>query len=137
MLTEQENLILNESLSYLDAFIQDSGCFYPFAMIMDKRGDIFSIDPNIDDEFPDSETVIQTIEEYINDEYKQQNSNYTLTIICIDVFIHETINGEQTKRNAIEIRLISPESKKVYHLGYGITEDNKLVIGDFINNKEN
>lgn len=136
ILTKQENIILNESLLYIEKFIQNSGSFYPFAMIMDKNEETFSIDPGIDEEFTDSETVIHIIEEYVNNEYKRDN-NYTLTIICVDTFIHEIINGNKTKKDAIEIRFIAPAYKKMHYLGYETTVNNKLVIGDFIHIEDN
>lgn len=131
-LTKQEKQILEESLLYVKAFVEDSGNFYPFAMIMDTNEEIFSLAPELEDDFPESETIINVIEEAIGKEYDKNNNNYILSIMCIDVFVYEAINGSDVKRSAIEIRFIAPDYKAVHYLEYYIQLNNKLSVGNFI-----
>jgi hypothetical protein len=130
-LTIAENKMVVSSLQYIKSFIKEMGTFYPFAMLMDKNEIIKSIFPDIEDEFPTSKYLIDLYNETFSKEFANIATNYILSVICIDVFIHEDINGIHIKRNAIEMQFTSREYKKTVQLFYEINTNNEIIFNEW------
>jgi hypothetical protein len=130
-LTTLENQLVKESLIYLKSFIEDMGEFYPFAMVIDKKGIISSVFPNIENEFPTTQYLIDLYNETFEKEYSNKATNYVLSIICIDVFIHENINNNDVKRNAIEMRFMGIDYRKTVWLFYEIDKNNAVIFHEW------
>ncbi|MBK5722870.1 hypothetical protein JGH11_18525 [Dysgonomonas sp. Marseille-P4677] len=114
-----EELLINSIIPYLECFLKEDQSFYPFAMIMDKDEIANVVSPEIDDEYPTSEYLINLYEQGIKKEYKKNRNKYVLAVICIDVFV----NSEASKQNAVEFRLISPYMEKKIYLKYTIKDN--------------
>jgi hypothetical protein len=130
-LTASENQLVQESLIYLKSFIEDMGEFYPFAMVMNKKGIINAVFPNIEDEFPTTQYLINLYNETFEKEYSNKATNCVLSIICIDVFIHDNINNNDVKRNAIEMRFMGVNYKKTVQLFYEIDKNNTVIFQEW------
>ncbi|MDR1199210.1 MAG: hypothetical protein LBK94_09425 [Prevotellaceae bacterium] len=130
-LTVYENQLVKESLIYLKSFIEDMGEFYPFAMVMDKKEIINAVFPNIEDEFPTTQYLINLYNETFEKEYSNKATNYVLSIICIDVFIHDNINHNDVKRNAIEMRFMGINYKKTVQLFYEVDKNNTVIFQEW------
>ncbi|GAB6013053.1 hypothetical protein [Viscerimonas tarda] len=131
-LIDDELRIINETKGFLNAFLKEMKGFHPFAMIMDNEGIIYSLEHEIKDEYPDPNMLIDLYERTFRNEIKETESEYKLGIICIDVFIHEQINGIDTKRDAIEMRLVGATYRKKAVLFYKITEVNEVIFQELV-----
>ncbi|OJU41044.1 MAG: hypothetical protein BGN96_02615 [Bacteroidales bacterium 45-6] len=115
-ISSKEKFIIEESYPYLEAFLLEDDSFYPFAMILTNKMIARPIDPDIQEEFPSSEYLIDLLEYQIRQRlYEEQ---YILGVICIDLLFDSNQNG-------VEFRLISSSSEKKLYLKYTI-EDNKV-----------
>jgi hypothetical protein len=131
-LTNDELRIINEAKGFLNAFLKEMKGFFPFAMIMDNMGTIYSLEHEVEEEHPNPNSLIDLFERTFNNEIKETESEYKLGIICIDIFIHEQINGIDTKRDAIEIRLVGTTYQKKVVLFYEITEVNEVIFQELV-----
>lgn len=118
-----EALIANEVKKYSKVFLENMGGFYPFAIAMKKDKQIVSIGAYEGHEFPESQSLISLLEKSIPEEILK--NNYIIAAICIDIFIHETINGVDAKKDAIEMRFINSSSSYIAYMPYII--DNGIV----------
>lgn len=107
------------------------GGFYPFAIGMNESDEIFSIGAYEGNEFPMSLELIDLLERSINTEIS--NNKISLSAICIDIFLHETIDGIKTKRNAIEVRFMSAIAQYTKHLLYDISTDGSVIFLNIAN----
>ena len=130
-LTKDENELIKASLPHLKLFINEMQGFYPFAMIMDNKKKISSTAPEIEDEYPNSQYLIDFYEECFKNEFNKLNCEYCIALICIDIFIHEKIDNIDMKKNAIEFRLITSLYRKTVRLFYEINDKNEVVFMDW------
>lgn len=112
-----EQLLIDNAIPYLECFLKENQTFYPFAMMMDNDMNVSIISPDINNEYPTSEYLINLYEQGIKNAYDKNKSEYILAVICIDVFISSEANNKQ---NAVEFRLISPITEKKLYLKYTI-----------------
>jgi len=103
----------------------------PFAIGMKENNEIFSIGAYEGNEFPMSQVLIDLLEKSINKEIS--NKKISLSAICIDIFLHEIIDGIKTKRNAIEIRFMSATNQNTKHLIYEIGADGFVAFSNLTN----
>lgn len=101
---EYEELICEEIKKLTAIFLKEAGEFYPFAIGIDTSKQIYSIAASNEEEFPDSQTLIDILENNIPLDIIE--SKYLLGGICLDIFKYENIDGIQVKKDAIEIRFI-------------------------------
>jgi len=127
---KQEEAIIKEIKRYFKGFIEKMGGFYPVAIGMNENNEIFSIGVYEGNEFPMSQVVIDLLEKSINKEIS--NKKISLSAICIDIFLHETIDGFKTKRNAIEIRFMSATNQNIKQLIYEIATNGSVIFSDLI-----
>jgi hypothetical protein len=132
ILIDDELLLIENSKKYLTAFLEDSGSFFPFAMIMDNNDIIYPLEHRVEEEYPNPNSLIELYEQTFCNEIKEKQSEYKLGILCIDIFIHETIDGVDSKRNAIEIRLIGSTYQKKVVLFYDMTDAYEIVFQELI-----
>jgi len=132
VLIDDELLLIENSKKYLTAFLLDSGEFFPFAMIMDNKGIVYPLEHEVKEEYPSSSSLIDLYERTFNNEIRESASEYKLGILCIDVFINEMIDGNSTKRSAVEIRLIGMTYIKKVVLFYNITENNEVIFQELV-----
>ncbi|MEI6697266.1 MAG: hypothetical protein WCO13_14525 [Bacteroidota bacterium] len=132
-LNRNENNLIKASLPYLKSFINEMNGFYPFAMIMDNNKKIRSISPDVEfeDEYPNSQYLIELYEKGIENEFKKLDSEYDIAILCIDTFLNEKIDNVELKKNAIELRLITSSNRKSIKLIYSII-NNEVIFMDWI-----
>lgn len=104
------------------------GGFYPFAFAMDRDRQIVSIGASDGGEFPESQDLINLLEKSIPEDIMK--GQYILAAICIDIFIHKDIDGIATKKDAIEMRFISPTYRKTVQLIYELDSNNKVIFKD-------
>lgn len=115
-LTLNEKALLEAALPFLEDFLQEMGEFYPFAMIMDKNGVISSLKPDIDEEYPTSDYLIQLYETGIQKAFSSKTSKYRNAIICISIIIHD-----KEDKNAVECRFLQrDQSLRKYYIYYEI-----------------
>ncbi len=124
-MTKEENRIIEASKPYLQKFIEEMKGFYPFAMMMDKTGEINPLYPEIEETLPDPEYLINLYEKGVYKEYSKKDNIYILSVICVDIFIHTISN---TKDNAIEFGFLSPTYQIKYQLIYEIDRNNKVIF---------
>jgi len=127
-LIDDEISLIERSKEYLNAFLSESGIFYPFAMIMDNAGITYPLEHEITEEYPDSNSLIDLYERTFDNEIKKGNE-YKLGILCIDVSINSTNN---TKRDAIEFRLVGATYQKKLVQYYEITETNEVFLQELV-----
>lgn len=101
---EYEELICEEIKKLTAIFLKEAGEFYPFAIGIDTSKQIYSIAASNEEEFPDSQTLIDILENNIPLDIIE--GKYLLGGICLDIFKYENIDGIQVKKDAIEIRFI-------------------------------
>ena len=70
VLIDDELFLIEESKKFLKAFLLDSGNFLPFAMIMGNEGIIYPLEHEVEDEYPDSNSLIDLYERTFNNEIK-------------------------------------------------------------------
>jgi len=117
-----EQLLIDSTIPYLECFLKEDQSFYPFAMIMDNRETVSIISPQIEEEYPTSEYLIDLYEQGIKKEYEENGNRYVLAVICINVFV----NSGKSKQNAVEFRLLSPSTEKKLYLKYTINDSHIL-----------
>ena len=132
VLINDELLLIEDSKKYLTAFLLDSETFYPFAMMMDNEGFVYPLEHTVEEEYSNSSSLIDLYEKTFSNEIKEVESEYKLGILCVDVFIHSTIDGINTKRSAIEIRLVGNTYKKKVVLFYKKTEENQVLFQELV-----
>ena len=132
VLINDELYLIENSKEYLNVFLSDSGAFSPFAMIMDKNGIAYPLEYEIKEKHSDPNSLIALYEQTFINEIKAIESEYQLGIICIDVFILSTINGTNTKRNAVEIRLIGTTYQKKIVLFYETAENREVIFQELV-----
>jgi hypothetical protein len=129
-INKDEMLVIGEVKKYSNVFLESMGGFYPFAIVMKKNKQITSVAASDGEEFPDSQSLIDLLERSLSKE--RRNGKYILAAICIDIFVHDNINGIKTKKNAIEIRLVGTTYQKKVILYYQITEENEVIFQELI-----
>ena len=120
VLIDDEIRLIDAAKEYLTAFLMDSGEFYPFAMIMDKNGEIYPLEHEVTEEYPDPRSLIWLYEQTFFNEIKK---DYTLGILCINVLANLNGNGLEVKRDAVEIGLYGKNYKKDLLLYYQLSEN--------------
>ena len=121
---KQEENIIQEVKRYSKRFIEKMGGFYPFAIGMNDKNEIFSIGAYEGNEFPKSQDLINLLEKSINTEIS--NRHIILAAICIDIFLYQTVERVKFKKNAIEIRFMSASGNKIEHLIYELSVNNSV-----------
>jgi hypothetical protein len=130
IINEQEEPIINEIKRYSKRFIEKMGGFYPFSIGMNENNEIFSIGAYDGNEYPMSQNLIELLEKSINAEIS--DNKISLSAICIDIFLNETIDNIKTKKNAIEIRFLSKTYRNTKYLVYDFTRDGKVLFLNII-----
>jgi len=125
-LSENEMLIVNGVKEYSSVFLENMGGFYPFAIGLEKNKQIVSIGASDGSEFPEAQDLINLLEKSIPKNIKEKK--YILAAICIDIFIHENVEGIDTKKDAIEIRFVAPSYRKTVQLVYELGTNNKVTF---------
>ena len=125
-LSANEMLIVNGVKEYSSVFLENMGGFYPFAIGLEKNKQIVSIGASDGSEFPDAQDLINLLEKSIPKNIKEKK--YILAAICIDIFIHENVEGIDTKKDAIEIRFVAPSYRKTVQLVYELGTNNKVTF---------
>lgn len=115
-LTQTEKTLLEAALPFIEGFLQEMGEFYPFAMIIDRNGVVSSLQPDIDEEYPISDYLIQFYETVIQKTFSSKSTKYQDAIVCINVIIHD-----KEDKNAIECRFLHKgQSLHRYYIDYEI-----------------
>lgn len=120
VLIDDEIRLIDAAKEYLTAFLMDSGEFYPFAMIMDKNGEIYPLEHEFTEEHPDPRSLIRLYKQTFSNEIKTE---YTLGILCVNVLVNTNSNGLDKKRDAVEIGLYGKSYKKNVLLYYELREN--------------
>lgn len=128
---KQEEAIIREIKRYSKRFLEKMGGFYPFAIGINKNNEIFSIGAYEGNDFPMSQELIDLLEKSIKNEISKRK--IAISAICIDIFINETIEGFETKKNAIEIRFMSATIQKTNHLVYEISSEGSVIFSTLLN----
>ena len=125
-LIDDEIYLIERSQEYLHKFLSEFGTFYPFAMIMDNERNIYPLEHEITEEYPNPNSIIDLYERTFENEIIKGNE-YKLGILCIDVLI-----GSDAKRDAIEIRLTGAKYRKKLVQYYEITESNTVIFQELV-----
>jgi len=125
-LSENEILVVNGVKEYSNVFLENMGGFFPFAIGLQKDKQIVSIGAYDGRELPESQDLVNLLEKSIHKDIIEKK--YILAAICIDIFIHEKIEGIDTKKDAIEIRFVAPSYSKTVQLIYELGTHNKVIF---------
>lgn len=112
-LTEKEEKIAINALEYVNEFLSEMHSFYPFAMLMDKNNNIFSLAPDIENEYPSDGYLIELYKRGIYNQYSISDI-YILEIICSDILIKK----KENYCKAISIEIIAPDYIKKTMIDY-------------------
>jgi hypothetical protein len=132
VLIDDELLLIENSKKYLTAFLVNSGTFFPFALIMNNEGIIYPLEPEVVEESIEPTVLIDLYERTFSNEIKKIESEYKLGILCVDIFIHATIDNVNTKKSAIEIKLVGATYQKKVVLFYQITEAREIIFQELV-----
>jgi len=113
-LTKNEIKLIEFAIPYLKIFLSEMDGFYPFAAVMDNSGEIYSLEPDINEEFPNAQYLIELYKTGFEIEYKKEVKDYILAIICID----EIINEDNSKYDAVQVYIMAPDYNKIIHIKY-------------------
>lgn len=91
---ENEKLLLQHILQCAGAFLEAHKEFYPLWY---------------GNEFPNSQDLISLLEKSLSSGINE--GNYLLCAICYDIYLKETINGMERKRDAIKVCFIANDRK--------------------------
>lgn len=117
-LTLDERALLDAALPFIEQFLQEMGEFYPFAMVMGKNGVISSLKPDIGEEYPTSDYLIQLYEKTIKRAFLLNAFEYHDAIICINVIIHD-----KKDQDAVECRFLHKQGNlHKYYILYEIRD---------------
>ena len=132
VLIDDEVIIIDSAKEYVTVFLEKYGTFYPFAMIMDAKGNTYPLEHEIIEEHPLPQSLIKLYEQTFYNELKK---NYILGILCIDVFVNTKKNSITIKRDAVEIRIYGRNYKKKILLFYRISKERKIIYQELIGNE--
>ena len=132
ILIDDELSLIEKSKEYLNVFLLKSGTFYPFAMIMDNEGIVYPLEHEIEEEYPNPSSLIDLYERTFDNEIKTTENEYKLGVLCIDVSINSTENGINTKRSAIEYRLVGTTYQKKLVQYYEIAGTSEIIFQEFV-----
>ncbi|SHF05344.1 hypothetical protein [Dysgonomonas macrotermitis] len=118
---ENEKLLLQHILQCGGAFLEAHKEFYPFGMAMGYDFEIYTIAASDGNEFPNSQDLISLLEKILSSGINE--GNYLLCAICYDIYLKETINGMERKRDAIKICFIANDHKNEVVLPYIFTSE--------------
>ena len=124
-LTEDEIDLFESAKEYLTSFLLNYGEFHPFAMIMDKKKNIYPLEHKVENEFPNPMSLINLYEQTFYNEIKNE---YILGVICINVYIKDV----KKKRTAIEFRITGIDYKKKIILFYNLKSDKSVIFQEII-----
>lgn len=123
---DNETLLLQETLNYVGPFLEEYKEFYPFGMVMDQNYEIYSVSGSIDEEYPNSQDLITLFEDVFSIELN--NGNYLLCTICFDIYIKETINGIECKKDAIKVIFMTKGNSNEVVLPYIYNTDGTVAF---------
>jgi hypothetical protein len=127
--SEKEALVIDIILKQAKLFLLENGAFYPFGTILTCQGEIKPVSGYFEIEHPDPSDIIVFLHNVFED--KMNNSICKFAIICIDIFVNQTINGESIKRDAIELRILSENKEwNKYYIPYFRTKNNDIIFSE-------
>lgn len=126
LLNEYEELICEDIKKLASLFLNDAGAFYPFAMGIDYSKKICSIAASNGEEFPESQILIDILENNIPLDIIE--GKYLLGGVCVDIFKSEEIEGVLVKKDAIEIRFIGEDYRNKVHYYYEIKSNGDVIF---------
>lgn len=126
----QENIdsIRQLVIDQATAFLKDAGEFYPFGVAIDKNDELRPVGIYIDDEQPESGTVIDRLGEALWKGIEQ--GDYRMVGMGIDVYLPD--DSPAGKTSAIEIRVLNEDLFIRYYLPYRLDASNNPVYGEII-----
>lgn len=125
-LNDNETLLLQEILNFAGPFLEGHKEFYPFGMVMDQNYEIYSVSASIGEEYPNSQDLITLFEDGFSKELN--NGNYLLCAICFDIYLKETINGIEYKKDAIKVRFMTINNSNEVVLPYIYNTDGTVTF---------
>lgn len=128
VLTEEELSLIDIAKEYIYAFLSEFGEFLPFAMIM-QGGEIIPLEHEENDQSSTPTYLINLYENFFNKE-RQDNNEYQLGILCIDIFTHS--QKQNGKQNGIEYLLFGTNYTKRVIQHYKILKDKTVLFEDMV-----
>ncbi len=86
VLTEDELSLIEFAKEYIYTFLSEFGEFLPFAVIM-ENGEVIPLEPEENDQSSSPTELINIYKNYFNEE-RENNNEYQLGLICIDILVH-------------------------------------------------
>jgi len=107
--------------------LRQNGEFYPFGAVIDNNGELKNIGHYDGDEFPLSQTQIDSLRDYFEQEAQSENIRaYAITFDCL---AKKDEHSEQTDAIAIECYHRGSGQQAVYYFPYNRTTSNTLEFG--------
>ena len=101
VLTEDELSLIEFAKEYIYTFLSEFGEFLPFAVIM-ENGEVIPLEPEENDQSSSPTELINIYKNYFNEE-RENNNEYQLGLICIDILVHTPM--QNNKRTGVEYLL--------------------------------
>lgn len=128
VLTEDELSLIEFAKEYIYTFLYEFGEFLPFAMVM-QGGEIIPLEHEENDQSSSPTELINIYENYFNEE-RENNNEYQLGLICIDILVHTPM--QNSKRTGIEYLLFGTNYIKKIVQYYKILTDNAIVFEEMV-----
>jgi hypothetical protein len=128
MQKEIEQLIESSQKMAEHLLKQQNGEFFPFGFKMDIQGQLSNVGFYDGDEFPLSQTKIDELRKYFENEIKTENTiGYSITFNC---FIKRDSDSLKTDAIAIECFSKKSEQKILFYFPYRFISKNQIEFGD-------
>lgn len=101
VLTEDELSLIEFAKEYIYTFLSEFGEFLPFAVIM-ENGEVIPLEHEENDQSSSPTELINIYKNYFNEE-RENNNEYQLGLICIDILVHTPM--QNNKRTGVEYLL--------------------------------
>jgi len=102
--------------------------YYPFAFGINENGEVVSVSIWLENDFPDTLELINSLEKALI--ISSKKNNFIATAICVDVFIDHNLK----KQNALEIRINNTvhNSNTLYYIPYEINHDSIKLMPEYV-----